>query len=302
MPLQPLFESDHAAARVSVEVAFQHEPWSATVGKFLGKTMTASKGLFTCALVVVLGGATACGGDSGSGTAGNGPTNSGGTGSTESGSTGGSGGSGAVGSTTAVFSGNNLPFDQFFTTLKQTVCGVLGRCVGNFVYTQSCLLSSSAQMEASFQPLSQAVTDGRVLYDGVAAATSIKALAAVACENYDALNQTLNDDGVFVGTVATAGNCTLNAECKGTAACFGDGVCPGKCEALRTAGGACANDAQCDSGLGCVGKACVPKLSLGQTCNSSNDACASFAECRVTSAGTYTCQSSASARRAKAAT
>jgi hypothetical protein len=78
------------------------------------------------------------------------------------------------------------------------------------------------------------------------------------------------------GTVAVDEDCTLSAECEGSAYCkFGD-ACPGTCTELELAGQPCEEDSQCASGLVCSDETtrCVAPAALGEQCQGGEPDCA----------------------------
>jgi hypothetical protein len=70
------------------------------------------------------------------------------------------------------------------------------------------------------------------------------------------------------GTVVVGGDCSSNAECKGTDTyCKSSGQCPGSCAPRESAGGPCSANDDCQPALNC-GRRCA---STGEACSRNND-------------------------------
>ena len=193
-----------------------------------------------------------------------------------------SGGSAAV--------GDSVPLDQYIIAFARASCEVLTRCYEAPSTVQECVDYNEPSLSANFQPTHAAVVEGRVSYDARAAAELIRAMATVACEEVGTLDESLPKFAVFSGTRAAGATCSVNEECQGSAACIGEGTCPGRCAARAKQGEACADSAQCAPGLTCRRNVCVTRKRPGETCTSA-DACQSFLSCQDDGTGVTTCQS-----------
>lgn len=157
--------------------------------------------------------------------------------------------------------------------LAKTLCDVTSKCLGPIadVYFagQSCTDKQvEALKEGSFSLLQGAIDRRRVAYDGSKVAGCLDAIGKEGCAVFANRLGTVCD-GVFTGTVAAGGDCTLDEECKKDLFCEAGSSCPGKCTALLSAGGTCKNSDSCKDGLICSDKSktCVTAAAAGDPCN-----------------------------------
>ncbi|HVU04463.1 MAG TPA: Dickkopf N-terminal cysteine-rich domain-containing protein [Polyangiaceae bacterium] len=144
----------------------------------------------------------------------------------------------------------DLP-DQLAGALCDAVDPCFGPLLASFLKGKDCKTSQIESLQqGEFSLLQTAIDDGRVKYDGTRVAACLSAVKAAAC---DVISTRLSDlcPGVITGTVATGGDCTMNAECTPGDFCDESSTCPGKCAALLGEGSACTDDDECKSGMVC---------------------------------------------------
>jgi hypothetical protein len=191
----------------------------------------------------------------------------------DSGNGGGSGGSRGSGGAPSSDSGTPGPkLSELPTELATTLCAVTSKCLGPvadvYLAGQSCTDKQVAELnEGSFSLLQGAIDGKRVTYDAGKVAGCLEAVKKEGCGVFANRLGTVCD-GVFTGTVASGGDCTLNEECKKDLFCETGSSCPGKCTALLSAGGACKTNDACKDGLICAdaSKTCVTAAAAGDPC------------------------------------
>lgn len=189
------------------------------------------------------------------------------------------------------YTGSSVAIEDLASELTAALCRKLTLCMSAALTTDSCDNLFSSNFDASFEPTAKAVADGRVIYDGKAAAELIKALDAATCENYDSVATRFDAESALAGTVALGGTCTVDVECAGAANCLGNGTCPGTCVAVSALGEDCLSSSDCQPGLTCGSSdTCVERRAWGATCTE-EDACPTFAVCLADGNGAMTCQS-----------
>jgi hypothetical protein len=156
--------------------------------------------------------------------------------------------------------------------LATTLCDVTAKCLGPiadvYLAGQSCMDKQLTELqEGGFSLLQGAVDDHRVTYDGSKVAGCLDAVEKAGCGVFSNRIGTLCD-GVFTGTVASGGDCTLDEECKKDLFCQVGSTCPGKCTPLLAAGGDCKKSDSCKDGLICsdTSKTCIAPGAEGDTC------------------------------------
>lgn len=164
-------------------------------------------------------------------------------------------------------------------TLATASCNVLARCLGPaydpFLAGQSCTdRLTVASEEGEFSLIQSAIDAHRVTYDGTKVAACLSAIDAAGCTVFTK-RLTTECAGVLTGTVASGGDCTLNAECHSGLFCQADSTCPGKCTALLGAGSACKVSDSCQDGLLCSDKSktCIKPAKEGEPCGASATEC-----------------------------
>lgn len=170
---------------------------------------------------------------------------------TAPGSAAGAAGTGGMGGGESV-----LPIAQLPDELAQALCQAEHACnpffFGIGFKTRDCKASISEQFkEASFTQIQVAIDANTVKYDSAKAVECISAVGSGSCGVLD--NQLpAVCRAALVGTVATGGDCDIDAQCAGLSRCQIMGsTCPGTCQARASAGIACTKDADCALGLTC---------------------------------------------------
>ena len=122
--------------------------------------------------------------------------------------------------------------------------------------------------ESAFTQIEVAVTAKTVNYDADKARSCISAVNAGSCSVLDNNLPAICREALS-GTVATGGDCDIDAQCSGLSRCEVSGdTCPGTCAPLASAGIACTRDGDCALGLTCsdVTQHCVSPASEGDAC------------------------------------
>ncbi|MFO0625278.1 MAG: hypothetical protein U0325_06625 [Polyangiales bacterium] len=158
--------------------------------------------------------------------------------------------------------GAAVPLDQLFGQLTLAACEALLRCPnGNdstarllFGEPTACARVIQRLGSADLDDLQRGVREGRVRYDGVAAARCIASLRA-RCDVNLSVAELCGD--VFQGTVAPNGQCFRHEECAADHYCRSDArTCPGVCTPRRAPG------MPCDGAQQCVGSGSAPGVCL----------------------------------------
>ncbi len=177
------------------------------------------------------------------------------------------------GSSSEFTAGGAIPIDQLPGELAQSLCGAEKSC-SPFFYgiafgSADCKAQLSEQLsEESFGQIEVAVTGKTVNYDGVKARNCINEIASGSCSVLDNNLPAICREALS-GTVATGGDCDIDAECSGLSRCeITAGVCPGTCAPLASAGVACLADGDCQLGLTCSEAThhCAAPAAEGEAC------------------------------------
>lgn len=195
--------------------------------------------------------------------------------------------------------------EEFMRQLSDASCRLLVACESKFsiagpLLQQTCHPSSSFLFEA----FADGLAAGTVVYDAEAASRCLDAFAELPCTDVFAPTTLPGCDDVFVPAVPAGGACAgrqecidgvceIGASCPGTCVALGgagtscsggdcqdDLICyMGSCEAPHPAGGACADDVDCERGLRCGDEGtCEPLLADGAPC-ANNFECAGASVC-----------------------
>jgi hypothetical protein len=179
-----------------------------------------------------------------------------------------------LGATVGCDGSRSTAFSQFEPSMEQGICRLDVLC-GDFPDQATCLASRQVTPHHD-DTLSQDVSSGKVLYDGVKARACLDVLNGVSsCHRTGAASYRLDPNcrTIFTGTVAVGGTCFFNEECA-------DG---GVCELTDAS---CASSAQCCPGT-CV--AVPPPTAAGGACPPFPATCASLI-CVLDPDGTATCR------------
>jgi hypothetical protein len=106
-----------------------------------------------------------------------------------------------------------------------------------------------------------------VLYDAAQLPACLDGVRELGCDVLtDSFPQPCVD--VLAGNVPEEGECTIGAECEGTAFCAGaaTGMCPSTCTALLAQGAACSANNECGDGLLCTRGTCQAPSRSGEPC------------------------------------
>ncbi|HEY1535224.1 MAG TPA: hypothetical protein VGF76_14450, partial [Polyangiaceae bacterium] len=140
--------------------------------------------------------------------------------------------------------------------LAQAFCAAEKAC-SPFYYSigfanTDCTASLTQQFQqATFDQIQAAIDAKTVSYDGDSARQCVTALSSGSCANLDNNSPDVCQKAL-AGTVATGGDCNIDAECAGLSRCDITGAtCPGTCAARASAGVACGKDSDCATGLVC---------------------------------------------------
>lgn len=203
----------------------------------------------------------------------------------------GTGGTGTTGAAVNAYpSGAPIPIEDLNAVQVEVVCKILTQCFVNdgFVAT----IDGCKAMFAEFgeEERIALVKAGKIKYDAAQAGKCLQAMGA-SCTDKNT-QEPAACKAAFVGTAAEGQPCTVDEFCA-SRRCEGpnkSASCPGKCASPRVAaGGACAADKPCDSGLACAAGKCVAVHTgkAGDAC--STDSCASGLFCATGSTGTSAC-------------
>jgi hypothetical protein len=175
--------------------------------------------------------------------------------------------------------GGDVPLDQFATRFAATSCKNIFKCcdatermqqfqIFNPMPTNEAECTQTlAALIMSFGINTEAITAGRLVYDGAAAADCLAAVDAAAC---GAATHQAEDNGsctaFFVGQVAAGGQCKDDAECAvaGSFCSGGSSDTFGACTTLPALGQPC--DGECVAGAFCDGTMCAAKKANGTAC------------------------------------
>jgi len=166
-----------------------------------------------------------------------------------------------------------LPIEELPGETARVICDTVFGCLGALGEAFGTLETCNAGFEgaltnAQLEQWRAAIERGTVTYDGVAAEACIEQSGMSGC---DILLVPQPDvcAGMFSGTVALGGACSIGEECMGEAYCA-SADCPGAagvCTARSEGGGDCEDNTQCQTGLACDGGTCViPEPTAGLAC------------------------------------
>lgn len=216
-----------------------------------------------CSFLVL--GLLACGGDESSSGGGNLGGKAGSSGS----------GTGAGGST-------ELKLEDVPKAVAEAMCTGVSSCAGPMFQTylagSDCVeLYTNYVFEGSLAATIEAVEKGTIVYHADKADACISGFGAVACDQTKRAPEVCEE--ALQGTIAVGGDCTLDAECVGTAYCKVDATCPGKCSPREASGAACSDNDDCQDGFGCLDGKCGKPVADGQPCGKDVGTCAQWSIC-----------------------
>jgi hypothetical protein len=180
---------------------------------------------------------------------------------------------GCGGSSSEFTAGGAIPIAELPAQLGQALCQAEQAC-NPFFYrvafsNADCKAVLTAQLqESAFTQIQVAIDAKQVNYDGLKAHSCIAAVTSGSCGVLDHNLPAVCREALS-GTVATGGDCDIDSECAGLARCQVDnGVCPGTCAPLSSAGVACSADGDCALGLTCsvATQHCAPPAAQGEAC------------------------------------
>ncbi len=168
-----------------------------------------------------------------------------------------------------------LPFASLPASYAKAACDSARACWGDVfaILTggESCEDNTETAISDELGRLDQAISSGKVKYDGTRAQACFDALVARGCSDD---REPAACDAVLNGTVAVGGDCATRFECVGgDTYCKSDGSCPGKCAPRESAGGPCSANDDCASGLQCdraVGR-CFAPAGAGDRCGGGSE-------------------------------
>ena len=179
----------------------------------------------------------------------------------------------ACGGNSEFTAGGAIPIEQLPSELAQALCSAEQSCAPFFYgvafQNSDCKTVLSQQLQdALFSQVQVAITGNTVKYDANKARSCVSAVTVGSCGVLDNnLPQICTD--ALAGTVATGGECDIDAQCAGLSRCeVTAGVCPGKCAPRASAGVACSADKDCALGLTCSAATshCASPAALGEAC------------------------------------
>ena len=174
----------------------------------------------------------------------------------------------------AACGGDSISIDELPGELEAALCGRLARC-NAFVSVEACRDSVRLQVDA----IAHSIEEGRVTYDGEAAASCIDSFAGQTCDSTSASVRVTPAacDRAIRGAVADGGTCYSSQECVSSECDVPDcgmACCAGTCQptiADAAIGQSCAT-ASCVTGAFCsAADVCTALLSAGGTCQSDNE-------------------------------
>jgi hypothetical protein len=177
------------------------------------------------------------------------------------------------GSSTEFTAGGAIPLDRLPAELSKALCHAEQACSPFFYQVvfgdADCEGVLTAQLEQStFAQIQIAIDTKKASYDGLKAQSCVSAVASGGCGVLDNDLPSVCRDALS-GTLATGGECDIDAECSGLSRCQIDGnTCPGKCAPLSSAGVACTQDDDCALGLICSTAThhCAAPAAEGEPC------------------------------------
>ncbi len=205
-----------------------------------------------------------------------------------------------------------IPFDDLLPCIVQAQCEYFVRCEAAEFTVEECVALFAENAASVFTRTEEAIGEGRVTYDGTAAAACSQGFATASCND--------NNDGgggdcqaLFVGSIADGASCFIDEECIGVDANCDGGSSPDQCSmgvcvdragldedcSIRSCfrgdhcvetnvsveqckSGAlnadCNSDWHCDSGLYCPAGTCQEGLAINIACTE-NSQCADPMRC-----------------------
>jgi len=157
------------------------------------------------------------------------------------------------------------------------ICDAFLRCLGpgtpKFLTREECIASNTAGIEdGDFQFLQDAITAGRVRYNGRQVQSCLDDLAVIECADIGGGHLPASCEDAIEGSVELGNSCALDEECRGSAFCQLNS-CPGTCTERLAAGETCEEDDQCADGLSCGSNGrCTTNATANMTCGGMNGA------------------------------
>jgi hypothetical protein len=171
----------------------------------------------------------------------------------------------------------DVPPEDVPGTLAGAVCDASRACLGLELDIALAGADCVAQAEerarsGELSLLPDAVHARRVTFDGTRVAACADAIRAAGCDVALRRMSVLCD--YSRGTVASGGDCALDAECDSGLFCKTDAACPGTCTPLLAAGAACTRSDDCWDGLACLDatRTCTKPAKEGAACGSGTGA------------------------------
>ncbi len=167
--------------------------------------------------------------------------------------------------------GESVPISEVPKLYAEASCSAVRKCLGEAVDVllggESCTANTEAAIADDLPRLEQGIEEGKITYDGEKVRACIDAIETAGCDLLDNSEPEACRDAL-TGTVASGGDCSLDAECQGESYCKSGGTCPGKCTSREQAGGACDRDSNCARGLACseATSRCVKPSGPGASC------------------------------------
>ena len=159
--------------------------------------------------------------------------------------------------------------------LAGVFCDTLSACRPFFdmQFGDGCVERTSADLEnGDFVYVAQAIEAGTIVYNAGRVNACLGAISAVGCDLFGGSRIPEVCLEAFDGQVAVGGDCSIDAECTGTAFCVAN-TCPGTCTEPRGEAGACLEDDHCNDGLLCDGQSCAVPRQQGDSCGDTLASC-----------------------------
>jgi hypothetical protein len=150
--------------------------------------------------------------------------------------------------------GKSVPIDEVPAAYADATCKVSRACFGAvldlFLPGENCEENTEAAIGDELGRIKQAITDGKVRYDGAKMQACLDAISSQGCVDGP---EPPECTAAIDGTVEIGQPCSMNTECKGADTYCKTGVtCPGECAKLEQAGGECERDGDCAPSLYCT--------------------------------------------------
>jgi hypothetical protein len=156
-------------------------------------------------------------------------------------------------------------------------CDLLRGCWGELLNVilpgEKCEDLMETRVRDELARVEQAIAAGKVRYDGSKLQACLDKLRTGGCANAP---EPAECTAAVDGTVAEGAECSMSAECAGSASyCKTDASCPGRCAPLETAGGPCSRDSECAANLKCsqATSRCIRPAALGEACEAGAPEC-----------------------------